>query len=105
MAEGGLLRMSLGELRLRVYRQLEPTAWPRQGLSPTNLLLAVLIVIAVAAAVLETEPTISRGRETMFGDFEIAIASIFLVEYSSVSGPRWKTRVSPPIASRGYAMR
>ncbi|MBA3577624.1 MAG: ion transporter [Sphingomonas sp.] len=73
--------MSLGELRLRAYRQLEPTAWPREGLSPTNLLLAVLIVIAVLAAVLETEPTISGGRESMFGDFEIAVASIFLVEY------------------------
>lgn len=75
--------MSLRSLRLRVYRQLDPVAWPRQGMSPTNWLLAVLIVIAVLAAVLETEPTISSGRELYFEDFEVAVASIFLVEYAA----------------------
>jgi voltage-gated potassium channel len=73
--------MSLRSLRLRVYRQLEPTAWPRKGLSPTNWLLAILIVIAVIAAVVETEPTISNGRDLFFSDFEVVVASIFLVEY------------------------
>lgn len=71
----------LRSLRLRAYRQLEPTAWPRKGLSPTNWLLAFLIIIAVVDAVLETEPTISRGREGFFDDFELMIASIFSVEY------------------------
>lgn len=73
--------MSLRSLRLRVYRQLEPTAWPRQGLSPTNLFLAILIVVAVLAAIIETEPVVSRGYETLFDDFEVAVASIFAVEY------------------------
>lgn len=73
--------MPLRSLRLRVYRQLEPTAWPHKGLSPVNLLLAVLIVIAVTVAVIETEPTISAGRELIFDDFELIVASIFLVEY------------------------
>ena len=53
--------MSLRELRLRVYRQLDPTAWPRQGLSPTNMFLAMLIVVAVIAAIIETEPMISAA--------------------------------------------
>lgn len=73
--------MSLRSLRLRVYRQLEPTAWPRQGLSPTNLFLAILIVVAVLAAIIETEPVVSRGYELLFDDFEVAVASIFAVEY------------------------
>ena len=73
--------MSWRSVRLRVYRQLEPTSWPRKGLSPANLLLAVLIVLSVAVAVIETEPAIARGRELFFEDFEIAVASIFLVEY------------------------
>lgn len=73
--------MSLRSLRLRAYRQLEPAAWTRQGLSPTNWALAVLIVIAVISGIIETEPTISSGREAYFQDFEVAVASIFLVEY------------------------
>ncbi len=73
--------MSLRSLRLRAYCQLEPAAWPRKGLSPTNWLLALLIVFAVLNAVIETEPTISRGREALFDDLEVFIASIFLVEY------------------------
>lgn len=73
--------MSLRSLRLRVYRQLEPTAWPHKGLSPTNLLLAILIIVAVITAVIETEPTISGGRQLLFDDFEVVVASIFLVEY------------------------
>lgn len=86
--------MSLRSLRLRVYRQLEPTAWPRQGLSPTNLFLAILIVIAVTAAILETEPVVARGRELLFDNFEVAVASIFAVEYAArvwvvVENPRF----------------
>lgn len=73
--------MWLRSLRLRAYRQLEPTAWPRQGLSPVNWILAALIVISVLAAVIETEPTISSGHEMLFADFEVGIAAIFLIEY------------------------
>ena len=86
--------MSWRSLRLRAYRQLAPSAWPREGMSPVNWTLAILIVIAVFTAVIETEPTISRGRELFFADFEIAIASIFLVEYvarvwTSIEDPRF----------------
>ncbi len=86
--------MTLRSLRLHAYRQLEPTAWPRKGLSPINWLLAILIVIAVTDAVLETEPTISKGHAIFFDDFEIVIASIFSVEYlarlwTEVENPRF----------------
>lgn len=73
--------MSWRSLRLRVYRQLEPTAWPRKGLSPANWVIAVLIIVAVAGAVLETEPAISAGHELIFKTLEVAVASIFLLEY------------------------
>lgn len=73
--------MSLRSIRLSVYRQLEPTAWPRKGLSPTNILLALLILIAVVNAIIETEPSISGGRESFFDDLEVIVASIFLIEY------------------------
>ena len=86
--------MSWRSLRLRVYRQLEPAAWPRQGLSPTNLFLAILIVIAVIAAVIETEPVVSGGRDLLFDYFEVLVAAIFSVEYAArvwtvVENPRF----------------
>jgi voltage-gated potassium channel len=73
--------MSLRTIRAKFYRQLEPSAWPRKGLSPVNLFLVVLIIIAVIEAVLDTEPVISRGRERMLDDIEFGIGLIFLVEY------------------------
>ena len=54
--------MTLQSLRKAAYRQLEPDAWRAKGLSPVNTGLVILIFIAVAEAVLDTEPTISRGR-------------------------------------------
>lgn len=87
--------MSLRSLRLHVYRQLEPTAWPRKGLSPTNWILAILILVAVLNAILETEPTIAAGRERLFDDLELGVASIFLVEYF---GRLWTVVENPVFA-------
>ena len=73
--------MGLIELRRKAYRQLEPTAWPGKGLSPVNLALIILIVVAVLEAVLDTEPVISEGRETLLNNIEFGLGIIFLVEY------------------------
>lgn len=86
--------MRLSELRKRAYRQLEPTAWPGKGLSPINSALVVLIVIAVAEAVLSTEPTISTGNEERLALLEFSLGLIFLVEYVARiwvarDNPRW----------------
>ena len=86
--------MSWQSLRLRAYRQLEPTAWPRQGLSPTNQFLAFLIIVAVIAAIVETEPLISGGHQLLFDFFEVAVATIFSIEYAArvwttVENPRF----------------
>ena len=87
--------MALNSLRLKAYRQLEPAAWPRQGLSPVNLALVVLIVAAVFETIIETEPLIVGGRERLFDGVELAIGVIFLVEYVArlwvaVENPRFK---------------
>jgi voltage-gated potassium channel len=73
--------MTLNSLRLKAYRQLEPAAWPRKGLSPVNAFLIFLIILAVVEAVLDTEPTISRGHEQLMDDIEFGLGLIFLVEY------------------------
>lgn len=69
------------EARRKAYRQLEPTAWPRQGLSPVNLFLVFLILFAVVSGILETEPLIAEGRELFFDNLELWIGIIFLAEY------------------------
>lgn len=73
--------MGLIQLRKAAYHQLEPTAWRGDGLSPVNRVLVVLVVIAVAEAVLGTEPMISAGREDLLNHVEFSIGIIFLVEY------------------------
>lgn len=67
-------------IRGRVHRQLDPTI-RLDGLSPLNLCLAVLIVLAVVACLLETEPTLSIGRERLFRVLELGFAITFALEY------------------------
>jgi len=73
--------MALRSLRLKLYRQLEPTAWPYKGLSPLNSALVVLIIIAVVEAVLDTEPMVSMGHERLMDDLEFGLGIIFAIEY------------------------
>ena len=69
------------ELRKKAYRQLEPAAWRRKGLSPVNHFLVYLIIIAVLEAVIDTEPVVSEGRELLLNNIEFGLGLIFLVEY------------------------
>jgi voltage-gated potassium channel len=70
-------------LRHRVYRELEPSARLSKGLSGTNKVLVVAIIVAAVIAVVETEPKISSGRESMFRLLELAFGAFFLVEYAA----------------------
>jgi voltage-gated potassium channel len=67
-------------LRARLYRQLDPRA-RREGLSPTNLALAWLIVFAALVGILETEPELESRYGVAFAGAELVLALIFLVEY------------------------
>jgi voltage-gated potassium channel len=73
--------MSLLTMRHAAYSALEPHAREHDGLSRINKLLVVLILAAAAFAVLETEPEISAGRESLFRISELAFGAIFTVEY------------------------
>jgi voltage-gated potassium channel len=70
-------------LRSKLFVQLEPSAWPRAGLSPVNKLVAATICIAVSVAILESEPEIFAGRESLFFLIEALLATFFAVEYSA----------------------
>ncbi|WP_306028843.1 ion transporter [Stappia sp. MMSF_3263] len=68
-------------LRHHLYCYLEPTVWPGKGLSPVNKVLAVLIALATAAAILESEPVILTGRESVFFIVEAVFTVLFAIEY------------------------
>ena len=71
----------LSSLRHRAYRELEPTARDRQGLSWTNRILVAMIVIAAAFAIIETEPLLLPTYDRLFHAAEIVLGCAFLVEY------------------------
>ncbi|WP_395000386.1 ion transporter [Sphingomonas sp.] len=94
-------------LRHDLYRQLDPAA--RTGyLSLLNRLLVLSICLAAFVAVIETEPMIVAGRETMFRHIELAFGTLFGLEYLArlwvcveqpehhgVRQSRWRYAVSP----------
>ena len=87
------------EFRQKLYRQLEPKAWRRKGLSPTNHFLVYLIIFAVIEAVLSTEPEISAGREALLNSVEFGLGMIFLAEYV---GRAWIAVENPQFAKYRY---
>lgn len=72
--------MGVQALKNAVFAEVDPSA-RKHGLSLTNRLVIALILIAVASAVIETEPTISAGREQLFRTLEIGFSILFLTEY------------------------
>ena len=94
--------------RRRTHVALEPSARTAHGVSPINLILLLLIIAAVALAIVETEPTIARGRELLFIRLQLGFGVIFGIEYAARvwiaaerSGPdsawdkRWQFMLSP----------
>ena len=70
-------------LRRRLFVQLSPAAWPRRGISPLNILILIVILIATAAAIIATEPLVMDGRERWFDGAEILFGIFFLAEYAA----------------------
>lgn len=65
-----------------LYVNLHTAAWQKHGLSPMNRIVGVVIVLAVALAILQSEPTLYVGNEHLFRYAEIVFAVIFLAEYA-----------------------
>lgn len=68
-------------LRRRAYETLEPHPGGRPGLSRVNKFLVACIIVASAFAILETEPALLDGNETLFRTAELAFGTIFSIEY------------------------
>lgn len=70
-------------MRALLYRQLFPRGWFHAGLSPANKFLFAAIIVAVALAILETEPALNSDPvlERLFRAGDWAFGLLFLVEY------------------------
>jgi voltage-gated potassium channel len=69
-------------LRQTLWRQLDPEAYERDGLSPTNRAVVLIVAVSSVLAILETEPTIEELAPHTFTYVEWIISVLFLVEYS-----------------------
>ena len=68
-------------LRDKLYREMEPNARDKGGLSPINLTIVILVLLSFLALALETEPTLSAGWQTALAIFNVSIVVIFAIEY------------------------
>ena len=71
----------LRTLRHRVWLQLDLRETREHGPSVSNWVIFGLIIVAVVLAVLETEDTIVRGRQSYFHMADMALGVIFVGEY------------------------
>jgi voltage-gated potassium channel len=99
-------RSGLARFRAALHRQLDPEAWPDQGLSPLNWVLLWLIVLSVAFGIVATEPGISAQLGGWLFIIDHAVLGIFAVEYAA---RLWTIGLNPHYrGARGvlrYAMR
>jgi voltage-gated potassium channel len=69
--------------RRRAYQQLDPRAYSQPGLSPTNILITILIIAATFVAILETEPVLRTHFQGAFQHAEFCFVAIFVIEYAA----------------------
>ncbi|MFZ3008304.1 MAG: potassium channel family protein [Phenylobacterium sp.] len=92
---------ALGSVRRRLYTALDPRA-RSTGLSPLNLVLAILILSATGLAIAETEPTLLPNYGRAFARAELVFGVLFALEYAvrlwtaperNPGGAAWRERL------------
>jgi voltage-gated potassium channel len=68
-------------LRYKLYQEMYPNARQKSGLSATNTLVVVLVVISFILFALETEPTITGAWGRAISIANLVVLGIFAVEY------------------------
>ncbi|MEM1106080.1 MAG: ion transporter [Pseudomonadota bacterium] len=89
-------------LRRRVYRELEPGAQERDGLSRTNMVIVLLVMASFIAVALETEPSLPPGWARGIELFNLAILAIFAAEYAVRV---WASSENPRLRGPGGKLR
>lgn len=85
-------------LRSKVAEALDPSLKKTPGLSVTNKLIILIIIISLVLAIIETESLIYLGHERVFLTFEWVFTSFFAVEYlarvwSSIENQTYSSRL------------
>jgi voltage-gated potassium channel len=68
-------------LRKAVYRQLFPNAWGQGGLSPTNKIVFLVVLLSITLAILGTEDQIFERFSQLFLVAETSFTILFVLEY------------------------
>lgn len=68
-------------LRRTLWHQLDPEAYERDGLSPTNMAVVWVVVLSSLLAIVETEPVVENIAPGAFAHIEQIFSVLFLVEY------------------------
>jgi len=71
----------MARLKHALYEQLSPLARENRGVSPLNKVIIVAILVSVASAVLETEPTLRARFGETFALIHMSLLTLFIVEY------------------------
>ena len=75
------VRLQISSFRKAIYRQLDPEAYREKGLSVTNKLISLLVVMCVISAILETEPLLSGAYAHSFEALNTIFLVVFTIEY------------------------
>lgn len=68
-------------LRKRLYKQMEPNARDKTGLSFINITIITLVLLSFLALALETEDTLGPAWKYGIAIFNLVIVGVFAVEY------------------------
>lgn len=70
-------------MRHRLYREMEPSARDRPGLSRANSFIVVLVLLSFVLFAVETEPSITGVARQAISALNIVVLLIFAVEYAA----------------------
>lgn len=68
-------------LRHKLYREMEPHARDKPGLSSTNTFVVALVLASFLLFALETEPTITGATRTWLSMLNLVVLGLFAIEY------------------------
>lgn len=68
-------------LRHKLYREMEPHARDKPGLSSTNTCVVVLVLASFLLFALETEPAITGAARTWLSMMNLVVLGLFALEY------------------------
>jgi voltage-gated potassium channel len=78
---GGKPKGAVARLRAALHRQLDPEAWPSEGLSPLNWVILWLILASVVFGLVATEKALAAAVGQRLVLIDHAILVVFAVEY------------------------